>query len=61
MNSKTEVEAVLRALPLNSSLLVMDPDTERFFKEETGIRDGEELRKHIIEVQTEAYKVIHRR
>jgi hypothetical protein len=37
-------------------LLVLDPDTERFFKAETGIQDSEELRKHIIQVQQDAYK-----
>jgi hypothetical protein len=38
------------------ALLVMIPDTERFFKAETGIQDTGELRKHIIQTQQEAYK-----
>lgn len=38
------------------ALLVLDPDTERFFKVETRIQDTEELRKHIIQVQQEACK-----
>ena len=38
------------------SLLLLDPDTERFFKAETGIQDAEELREHIIQVQQDAYK-----
>ena len=36
---------------------MLDPEAERFFKAETGIQDTEELRKHIIGVQEEAYKV----
>jgi len=39
------------------ALLVMAPDTEKFFKAETGIQDTEELRKHIIQTQQEAYKI----
>ena len=42
------------------ALLIMDPDTERFFKAGTGIQDTEELRKHIIQVQRDAYKASRR-
>lgn len=42
------------------ALLVLDPDTERFFKAETGIQDTDELRKHIIQVQQEACKASRR-
>ena len=49
MNRDNEVESA-------DALLVLDPDTVRFFKAETGIQDTEELRKHIIQVQQEAYK-----
>lgn len=38
------------------ALLVLGPDAERFFKAETRIQDSEKLRKHIIQVQQEAYK-----
>ena len=57
MNRNSEVEAYLRALPSDASFLVLDPETEDFFKAETGIQDSEESRKHIVEVQEEAYKV----
>ena len=40
----------------SGALLVLDPDTEMFFKVETRIQDTEELRKHIIQVQQEACK-----
>ena len=52
-----EIEGVLRTIPLDHSLLVLNPDTETFFKAETGIQDTEELKEHIIEVQKEAFKV----
>ena len=52
-----EIEGVLRTIPLDHSLLVLNPDTETFFKAETGIQDTEKLREHIIEVQKEAFKV----
>ena len=61
MNEDAEFEATLRALPPDDNLLVLGPETETFFKVETGIQDSEELKKHIIEVQGEAYKVNHRR
>jgi len=57
MSEASELEAMLRALPPDNNFLVLDPETERFFKAETGIQDSEELRKHIIEVQGEAYRV----
>ena len=52
-----EIEGVLRTTPLDHSLLVLNPDTEAFFKAETGIQDIEKLREHIIGVQKEAFKV----
>ena len=52
-----EIEGVLRTIPLDHSLLVLNPDTETFFKAETGIQDTGKLREHIIEVQKEAFKV----
>ena len=57
MNRNSEVEAYLRALPSDASFLVLDPEIEEFFKAQTGIQDSDELRKHIVEVQEEAYKV----
>ena len=57
MDWGSEIESHLRSLPLNSDVLALDPDTENFFKAETGIQDTEQLRKHILQVQEEAYKV----
>ena len=60
MDRNSEVEVYLRTLPSDASFLVLDSETEEFFKAETGIQDSEELKKHIVEVQEEAYKVSHR-
>jgi len=57
MNIEVETETRLRTLHLDDTLLGLDPEEEAFFKSETGIQDTEELRKHIIEVQEDAYKV----
>jgi len=50
-------ETRLRTLQLDGTLLELDSQEEAFFKSETGIQDTEELRKHIIEVQEDAYNV----
>jgi len=52
-----ETETRLRTLPLDDTLLVLHPKEEAFFKSETGIQDTEELRKHILRIQEDAYKV----
>ena len=58
MDEESKVERLPRVpQPGGSVLLELDPDAERFFKAETKIQDSVELRKHIIEVQEEAYKV----
>ena len=59
MNRDHEVDTNPRILELDSTLFALDPETERFFKAETGIQDSGELRKHILEAQGEAYKVCH--
>jgi len=41
----------------DGTLLELGPEEEAFSKVETGIQDPEELRKHIIDVHEEAYKV----
>jgi len=53
----TDTETLLRTLHLDSTLLGLNPEEEAFFKSETGIQDTEELKKHIIQVQDDAYKV----
>ena len=52
-----QTQTRLRALPLDNTLLEITPEEEAFFKSETGIQDTEELKKHIIQVQEDAYKV----
>ena len=52
-----QTETHLRALPLDGVSLGMTPEEEAFLKSETGIQDTEELKKHIIEVRKDAYKV----
>ena len=61
MDEDSKVERIPRTpQPDGSVLLELDPDAERFFKAETKIQDSVELRKHIIEVQEEAYQVSRR-
>lgn len=55
-----ETKAHLKTIRLDGTFLELSPREEAFFKAETGIQDTEELRKHIIEVQEEAYKVSSR-
>lgn len=44
--------------PLDDSLFSLEADEEAFFKELTGITDDEELRRHIIGIQKQAYEVL---
>ncbi|KAF5375599.1 hypothetical protein D9757_008564 [Collybiopsis confluens] len=44
-------------LPLNDKYYQPDSDEEQFLKEEIGILDSEELKKHIIAVQTKAFAI----
>ncbi|EIW65003.1 uncharacterized protein TRAVEDRAFT_42402 [Trametes versicolor FP-101664 SS1] len=46
-----------RALPLDENLYTLDEETSGFFMAQTGIQDAEELRKHLLRVQAEAYAV----
>ncbi|KAI0735566.1 hypothetical protein C8Q76DRAFT_765975 [Earliella scabrosa] len=43
--------------PLDESLYALDGQALEFMKTQTGIEDAEELKKHIINVQTEAYAI----
>jgi len=52
-----ENEEHYRAFHFDGTLLELGPEEEAFFKVETGIQDSQELRKHIIDVHEEAYKV----
>ena len=56
MNVDGGTETRPRTLYLDGTWLELNPQEEAFFKSETGIQDTEELRKHIIEVQEDAYK-----
>jgi hypothetical protein len=44
-------------LPLDDSFYDLQGDELAFFQEQTGIKDEEELKKHIISVQEKAYEV----
>jgi len=55
MSAGTETH--LRAFHLDDTLLELNPEEEAFFKSETGIQDTDELKKHIIEVREDAFKV----
>ena len=57
MSTEAEAETDFRTLHLDSTWLELSPQKEAFFKSETGIQDTEELRKHIIHIQENAYKV----
>ena len=57
LDPEGEAEVLLRTLDQGGVYLELGPDGEAFFKAETGIQETEELRKHIIKVQQEAYKV----
>ena len=49
-----------KAYPLNEALYPLSAETPQeleFWKSQTGIRDEEDLKKHIIKVQTEAHAV----
>ncbi|TFY77546.1 hypothetical protein EWM64_g6466 [Hericium alpestre] len=41
--------------PLDASLYSLNEEEVAFYKQQTGIEDDEELKRHIIAVQTEAY------
>ncbi|KAI0066719.1 hypothetical protein BV25DRAFT_1796809 [Artomyces pyxidatus] len=43
--------------PLDESLYKLDEDETAFFKAQTGIQDDEELKKHLLQGQADAYKV----
>ena len=45
------------ALALDESLYRLTEEERAFFKQQTGILDDDELKAHIIRVQTEAYEV----
>ena len=58
MNTDIETEIPFYTLPLDDTLLELNPEEEAFFKSQTRIQDTDELRKHIVRVQKDAYKVI---
>jgi hypothetical protein len=47
----------LAKIPLDKNLYSLGGDQAAFFKQHTGIQDDGELRRHILEVQREAYDV----
>jgi len=55
--SRSEDTALPIKRPLDPTLLSFNEEEAQFFKSLTGIDDDEELRKHVIQVQTKAYEV----
>ena len=55
-----ETETQIGTIYLDGTFWELGPEEEAFFQAETGIQDTEELRKHIIEIQEEAYKASNR-
>jgi hypothetical protein len=43
--------------PLDESLYSLGEEQAMFFKQQTGIQDDDELKRHVLEVQREAYDV----
>ncbi|TFY82951.1 hypothetical protein EWM64_g1066 [Hericium alpestre] len=53
------LDEIRKQLPrLDESLYELNEEEEAFYKQQTGIQDDEELKRHIIAVQTEAYVVV---
>ena len=57
MSPDDDIAPHLRTLHIDGTLLELGSQEEKFFKAEMGIQDTVELRKHIIKVHEEAYKV----
>ena len=57
MAIEAENKTDFRTLHLDRTFLELNPEEEAFFKSETGIHNTEELKKHIIHVQEDAYEV----
>ena len=50
-------EDMLAKLQLDGSLYSLTPEESAFFKQQTGIQGDEELKRHVLEVQKEAWDV----
>lgn len=46
-----------KSVPLDEELYTIDDQALEFMKSQTGIQDPEEIKKHILAVQAEAYAV----
>jgi len=44
-------------VPLDPSMYYIDPRLAHLFKHSTGIQDDEQLKRHILKIQAEAYEV----
>ena len=51
------VKPSVRAVPLDETLYSIDDQALEFMQAQTGIQDAEELKRHILAVQAEAYAV----
>ncbi|KAI0066720.1 hypothetical protein BV25DRAFT_1912758 [Artomyces pyxidatus] len=55
--TETTILTHLQELELDESLYRLDDEEAAFFKAQTGIQDDEELKKHLLQGQAEAYAV----
>ena len=60
MSEQDNIIARLNIPALDERLYDLTDEERSFFKQQTGIRDDDELKAHIIDVQAEAYKVCNR-
>lgn len=51
---------MLAKIPLDETLYSLKPEEAAFFKQQTGIQDDGELKRHVLEVQKEAWDVCGR-
>ncbi|TFY82954.1 hypothetical protein EWM64_g1069 [Hericium alpestre] len=58
-NHSPNLDEIRKQLPpLDESLYNLNEEEVAFYKQQTGIQDDEELKRHIIAVQTEAYALL---
>ena len=50
------IVTITNTLPLDVNDYALDGEEARFFKAQTGITDNEDLKRHILQIQEEAYK-----
>ena len=61
ISTPQESTELLAYKALDESLYDLNNEERSFLKEQSGIQDDDELKKHVIQVQTKAYKVSNRK